>query len=59
MIMYLMFLRRVKKVKIIEFEQVYLEIPEELLKEPEEKAQVSLSLDELKRRLEETQSLHL
>ncbi len=45
--------------KIIEFEQVYLEIPEELLKEPEEKAQVSLSLDELKRRLEETQSLHL
>ncbi len=45
--------------KVIEFEKVYLEIPEELLKEPEEKNTVSLSLDELKKRLEETQSLHL
>lgn len=45
--------------KVIEFEQVYLEIPEELIKEEEERTTVSLSLDELKRRLEETQSLHL
>ncbi len=47
--------------KIVEFEKVYLEIPEELLKEreTEQRIPVSLSLDELKKRLEETQSLHL
>lgn len=45
--------------RVIEFEQVYIEVPDELIKEEEEKTSVSLSLDELKRRLEETQSLHL
>lgn len=45
--------------KVVEFEKVYIEIPEELAKEEEEKTTVSYSLDELKRRLEETQSLHL
>lgn len=51
--------------KKIEFEQVYLEIPDVLKKEtPEieeekEPTIVSLSMEELQRRLEETQSLHL
>ncbi len=51
--------------KKIEFDQVYLEIPDVLKKEEpkmeEEKEPtiVSLSTEELQRRLEETQSLHL
>lgn len=51
--------------KKIEFDQVYLEIPDVLKKEePEieeekEPTIVSLSTEELQRRLEETQSLHL
>ena len=51
--------------KIIEFEQVYLEIPEVLKKEnPEieeekEPTIISFSTEELQRRLEETQTLHL
>lgn len=59
-------------VKIIEFEKVYLEYPEELEKKDEEvkpqdieenileeNSTTKLSLEELQRRLEETQSLHL
>ncbi len=45
--------------KVVEFEQVYIEIPEELVEEREERTNVSMSIDELKRRLEETQGLHL
>lgn len=56
--------------KIIEFEQVYLEIPdvmtkeeakneEPIIDEEKEPTIVSLSMEELQRRLEETQTLHL
>ncbi len=51
--------------KKIEFDQVYLEIPDVLKKvdpkieEEKEPTIVSLSTEELQRRLEETQSLHL
>lgn len=59
--------------KKIEFEQVYLEIPDVLKKDEQPKEEViineeyeekeptiiSLSMEELQRRLEETQSLHL
>lgn len=56
--------------KIIEFEQVYLEIPDimkkeepikedPLVDEEKEPTIVSLSMEELQRRLEETQTLHL
>lgn len=55
--------------KIVEFEKVYLEIPEVMQKEEpkeeividEEKEPtiISFSTEELQRRLEETQSLHL
>ncbi len=61
-------------VKIVEFENVYLEYPDELENEEETKEQEEamqeyeemvngrtqkLSLEELQRKLEETQSLHL
>ena len=56
--------------KIVEFENVYLEYPDIYEKESEEKdyekeyqevifRTQKLSLDELQKRLEETQSLHL
>ncbi|MDE6292851.1 MAG: hypothetical protein K2L98_04135 [Bacilli bacterium] len=51
--------------KKIEFDKVYIEIPDVLKKEqPEieeekEPTIVSLSTEELQRRLEETQSLHM
>lgn len=51
--------------KKIEFDQVYIEIPdimkkdEPVIAEEKEPTIVSLSTEELKRRLEETQSLHL
>lgn len=48
------------KVKTIEFNQVYLEIPKELMvTQNEENMEITLSMEELQRRLEETQSLHL
>ena len=55
--------------KILEFENVYLELPEtqelekneslEDVKLSEEIKQQKMSLEELQRKLEETQSLHL
>lgn len=54
--------------KIIEFDDVYIELPDELVKEPNkeiddeknfESKTMKLSLEELQRKLEETQSLHL
>ncbi len=56
--------------KIIEFDQVYLEVPDVMQKsepqheepkieEEKEPTIVSLSMEELQRRLEETQTLHL
>ncbi len=46
--------------RTIEFKQVYLEIPEELeIKQNEENMEITLSMEELQRRLEETQTLHL
>ncbi len=51
--------------KKIEFEQVYIEIPDVLkrenpeVEEEKEPTIISLSTEELQRRLEETQSLHL
>lgn len=53
--------------KKIEFDDVYLEIPDELVKEEKsnkelvisESRTVKLSLEELQKRLEETQALHL
>ena len=50
--------------KRIEFDQVYIEIPDVMRKEPivdekKEPTMVSLSIEELQRRLEETQTLHL
>lgn len=53
--------------KIIEFDKVYLEYPDELVNAEEEKEYQELvmnktqrlSLEELQQKLEETQSLHL
>lgn len=53
--------------KKIEFENVYIEYPDELILDEEEKIEEvndkpkaeKLSLEELQKRLEETQSLHL
>lgn len=56
--------------KIIEFDKVYLEYPDELVNAEEKEAEKEyqelvmnktqrLSLEELQQRLEETQSLHL
>ena len=56
--------------KIIEFDKVYLEYPDELVNEEEKEAEKEyqelvmnktqrLSLEELQQKLEETQSLHL
>lgn len=55
--------------KVVEFEKVYLEFPEELenVAPEEEKVEVEekifkttkLSIEELQKRLEETQTLHL
>ena len=57
--------------KIIEFDKVYLEYPDELVNAEEEKEEEKkyqelvmnktqrLSLEELQQKLEETQSLHL
>ena len=53
--------------RIIEFDDVYIELPDELVKEEPEKYDqgvsesktIKLSLEELQRKLEETQSLHL
>ena len=60
----------IKVSKIIEFENVYLELPDDYeLKEEkkestndnskEEENTIKMSLEELQRKLEETQSLHL
>ena len=53
--------------KILEFESVYLELPDDYELEEEENIEeqeelsitTKLSLEELQRKLEETQSLHL
>lgn len=50
--------------KLIEFDQVYLEVPEDTKKEKvspktEKPKVVSMSAEELQKKLEETQSLHL